>query len=221
MSRRLQTGWISSFSGLIAVALWVTGAALMGTEHVALPGGLPEESANAVLQHFTANEDATVSGSWLFMIGGLAFIWFVGILRARLVKAEGDAATFSSLAFGGGVATGICLLGMASGGLVTALGNARLEVSAAQALNAVEAMFFVIAELCAVVLVAAVSLTAAKTRVFARWWAVVGGVLAVWLLIAPIGWVGLLAGVPLWTIGTNLMLLRGARSGRLTEAVTT
>ena len=32
--------------------------------------------------------------------------------------------------------------------------------------------------------------------------------LAVWLLILPIGWAGLLVGLPLWTALTSVLLLR-------------
>lgn len=199
---------VSTLTGILAVVLWIVGVAVMGSVHVAIPGGLPEEGANAVLRHFQANEDSVVSGSWLFMIGAVAFIWFAGILRSRLLAAEGGEGTFSAIAFAGGIATGIFALGMPSGGLIAALGINHLDASAALALNAVEGVFFVGAELSAIILVLATSTVAVRTGIFARWWAGAGFLLALWLVIAPIGWVGLLVGLPVWTIGTSVMLLR-------------
>jgi hypothetical protein len=223
-TRRNWVDRVSALTGILAVILWIGGVAVMGTDHLALPGGLPEEGAGAVLEHLRANQDSVVSGSWLFMVGSVAFIWFAGMLRSRLIAPEGGVGTFTAIAFGGGVATGALSLGMPAGGLIAALGAGHVDASAAQALNAVEAIFFVGAELSAIVLVAATSVVVARTGVLARWWAVAGTLLAVWLVIAPIGWVGLLVGLPLWTLGTSVMLLqrldrrpepvgRGATSG--------
>lgn len=206
MSNRAER--VFTLTGILAVVLWIGGIAIMGTDHVALPGGLPEEGADAVLQHFRANEDSVVSGSWLFMVGSVAFIWFAGLLRSRLVVAEDDEATFSAIAFAGGVATGIFAIGMPLGGLIAALGIDHVDASVAQALNAVEGVFFVGAELSAIVLVGATSVAVLRTGVLPRWWAGAGALLAVWLVILPIGWVGLLVGLPVWTIGTSLILLR-------------
>jgi hypothetical protein len=39
-----------------------------------------------------------------------------------------------------------------------------------------------------------------------RWLAWVSFLFALWLLIPPIGWAGLLLGVPLWTVAVALLL---------------
>lgn len=77
----------------------------------------------------------------------------------------------------------------------------------AAALNAFETAFFIGAELSAIVLLAATAVVALRTGVLPRWWAAVTIVLAVWLVIGPIGWLGLLAGLPVWTVVTSLMLM--------------
>lgn len=46
-----------------------------------------------------------------------------------------------------------------------------------------------------------------------RWLAIASIVLAVWLVIGPIGWIGLLVGVPIWTIATSILLLRTKPAG--------
>ena len=44
-----------------------------------------------------------------------------------------------------------------------------------------------------------------------KWWAVFSGLLAIVLLIGPIGWIGLIFGIPIWTIGTTLILTPAPR----------
>lgn len=200
----------AALAGGVAVLLWVVGVAATGGGHVGLPGGIPEESADEVLAHFRENADAVVSGGWLFMLGSLAFLAFAGILRARLVRAEGGAGTFTSIAFTGGIATGVFALGIPAGGVVAALGVDQLGASEAAALNAMEAVFFIGTELSAIVLLVAAAVVALRTAVLPRWWAVAGILLAVWLVIGPIGWIAVLAGLPVWTIATGLLLLRAA-----------
>jgi hypothetical protein len=200
----------SALAGLLAVALWIVGIATIGGGHLGLPGGVPEESADEVLAHFRENEDAVVSGGWLFMLGSLAFLWFAGILRGRLIRAEGSSGTFASIAFAGGVATGVFAVGIPTGGVVAALGVDQLGAPEAAALNALETAFFLGAELAAIVLLAACAVVALRTASSPRWWAAASILLAVWLVIGPIGWVGLLAGLPAWTVVTSVMLFYGA-----------
>jgi hypothetical protein len=205
MSDRLER--FSALAGVLAVALWALGIALIGGGHLGLPGGVPEESADEVFAHFQANEDSAVSGGWLFMLGSLAFLWFAGTLRSRLVGAEGGTATFASIAFAGGVATGVFALGIPTGGVVAALGIDHIGAQEAAALNALEAAFFIGAELSAILLLAAAATVALRTAALPRWWAAASILLAVWLVIGPIGWIGLLAGLPAWTILTSVMLV--------------
>jgi hypothetical protein len=201
----------SALAGVLAALLWVGGVVLIGGGHVGLPGGIPEEGADEVLAHFQGNADSVVSGGWLFMLGSLAFLWFVGILRSRLVRAEGGAETFASIAFAGGVSTAVFALGIPTGGVVAALGVDELGASEAAALNALEATFFIGAELSAIVLLAAAAAVALRTAVLPRWWAGMSILLAVWLAIGPIGWIGVLAGIPVWTITTSVILARADR----------
>lgn len=202
---------VSALAGVLAVLLWVGGVVLIGGSHVGLPGGIPEEGAEEVLAHFQGNADSVVSGGWLFMLGSLAFLWFVGILRSRLFRAESGAQTFASIAFAGGVSTSVFALGLPTGGVVAALGVDHLGASEAAALNALEATFFIGAELSAIVLLAAATVVALRTAVLPRWWAGMSILLAVWLAIGPIGWIGVLVGIPVWTVTTSVILARADR----------
>jgi hypothetical protein len=197
----------SILAGILAVLLWIVGVVMSRGEHVGLPGGLPEEGAEEVLTYFREHEGSVLAGAWLFMLGSLLFLWFVGALRSRLTDAEGGAGTLATIALAGGIATAIFTLGMPIGGLVATLEVNQIDASTAQALNGVEAVFFIGAELSAIVLLIATAAVWLRTRTVAAWWAWATMLLAVWLLILPIGWIGLLIGVPVWTIVTSVMLL--------------
>lgn len=206
MTRKLER--FSALAGVLAVALWIIGVLAVGGGHVGLAGGLPEEGADEVFAHFEARADSAVAGGWLFMIGSLAFLWFVGALRSRLSAAEGGVGTFSGIAFAGGIVTGAMLLAMPAGGVVAGLSTKHIGAGEAAALNAVEAVFFIGAELAAIVMLLGAAAAAWNRAVLPGWWAIMSVVLAVWLVIGPIGWIGLLVGLPLWTILTSVLLVR-------------
>ena len=198
----------SALAGVVAVVLWAAALAIVGGDHVGLPGGLPEEGADETHAYFRENEGRVVGASALFMIGSLFFVWFNGILRTHL-GGDDRPATFATIAFAGGIATAIFAIAMPAGGLVAALNADDIEASTAEALNAVETVFFIAAELSAIVLLVGGSVASLRTARLPRWWAIVSIVLAVWLLILPIGWAGLLVGVPVWTLITSVLLFRG------------
>lgn len=203
---------ISLLPGILAVVLWVVGIVII--EGVA--GAVPEDaSAEQVLAFYRENENAVAAGSWIFMLGALAFMWFATLLRSRLLAAEGGTGPYSTLAFAGAVATAIFALGVPAGGLAVAIAVDDVGAPAAQALHATGTVFFVGAELSAIVLLLGAAVVSLRTRALPRWWAVVSIVLAVWLVIGPIGWLGLLLGVPIWTIITSTILAfgRGAAPG--------
>lgn len=200
---------LSALAGVFAVVLWAAAVAILGGDHVGLPGGLPEEGADETHAYFRENESNVVAASALFMIGSLFFLWFIGILRVRLGGDDDRGGTFAPLAFAGGVATAIFAIGMPTGGLVAALNADDIQASTAEALNAVETAFLIAAELSAIVLLIGSALASLGTARLPRWWAIVSIVLAVWLLILPIGWAGLLVGLPVWTVITSVLLFRG------------
>jgi hypothetical protein len=122
----------------------------------------------------------------------------------------------STLAFASGVAVVIFLLGLPAGDMAGALSNEELEPQAAQALSSLGDVFFIGAELSAAVLLFAVGLLAVRLRVLPVWLGWASFVIALWLLIPPIGWAGLLLGVPLWTLVTSVLLyLRPAEPAQI------
>jgi hypothetical protein len=70
----------------------------------------------------------------------------------------------------------------------------------------VDDAFFVGAELAAALLLVATGLAILRYSALPRWVAWISFLFALWLLIPPIGWAGLLVGVPLWTIIVAVLL---------------
>ena len=195
-------GWerLAALSGLFAVALWVIGVVL---EEVS---NLPGEDPNEILSWFQDESNTILSGAFIFMLGSLFFLIFIGALRVRLVRAESESAFLSAIAFGAGLVVVALTLLIPGPNLAGALAEDDLTPEAAQALTVVDDAFFVGAELAAALLLVATGLAILRYGALPRWLAWISFLFALWLLIPPIGWAGLLVGVPLWTIIVAVLL---------------
>src|SRR5262249_49331510 len=91
-----------------------------------------------------------------------------------------------------------------------AINKSDISATTAGTLHHLSDLFFVGAELSAILLLSAVAVVSIRTGVLPRWWAILGALLAVVLVIGPIGWAALLFGLPLWTLGTTVLLARGS-----------
>ena len=200
-------------TGVLAVALWVVGLVISqsSTSH------LSDKATDAqVLAWIQGNNNPIILGSWLFMIGCISFVWFAGILRSRLAAAEGGTHALSTIAFGGAVAAAVMGLGTQAD-IASAINASDISAATAGTFHHLGDLFFMGAELSLITLLAAVTALAYRTAVVPKWWGTVGGIVAVVLAIGPIGWAGLIFGLPVWTLGTSVMLLRS--SGPQAEAV--
>src|SRR5262249_23019737 len=101
-----------------------------------------------------------------------------------------------------GVTLGGAGVAAAFGGLVAAvdvggaIDKSEIGPSTAATLHHALDVFFVSAELAAIVPLGAVAVLAWRTRVLPRWWAVFSGLVAIVLVLGPVGWAGLLFGRP-------------------------
>jgi hypothetical protein len=195
-------GWerLAALSGLVAVALWVIGVVLEELSN------LPGEDPNEILSWFQDESNTILSGAFIFMLGSLFFLIFIGALRVRLVRAESESAFLSAIAFGAGIVVAAMTLLIPGPNLAGALAEDDLTPEAAQALTVVDDAFFVGAELAAALLLVATGLAILRYGALPRWLAWISFLFALWLLIPPIGWAGLLVGVPLWTIIVAVLL---------------
>ena len=208
-------------SGVKAVVLWVVGIILLTG-----PGHLGNNSSDAPLSVLSAyvNHHAAIQwGAWFVMLGALAFLWFVGSLRAALFSAEGGTGRLASIAAFGGVATGICVLLAHVPSFAAASTSDNLTAPGAKALILMDDVFFYGAEFSVAVLFLATAVSIMRwgaLPVWLGWVSIVFGVLAV---IPPIGWAVVGLGLPLWTLVVSWMLFakgRGAPAGTAPAAST-
>ena len=86
------------------------------------PADRPElNQPPAVILSYFGEQDTVILGSFLLMLAAVAFIWFAGSLRVVLRRKEGGEGRLSAIAFGGGVAAGVCMLAWPAANLFGAL----------------------------------------------------------------------------------------------------
>ena len=200
----MRWGWerLAALSGVVAVALWVIGIVIQESSN--LPGD--DAGGDEVLAWFASEENTILAGGFVFMLGALFFFVFLAALRVRLLEAEGPVGFLTALVYGAGIAAALSLLMLPAPDMSGALSNEELTGDAALAVNSLGDMFFLGAELASALLIAAAGLIFIRTRVLPAWLGWASLVVALWLLIPPIGWAGLLLGVPLWTILVSVLL---------------
>jgi hypothetical protein len=191
-------------AGVAAVVFWIVGFLLFVSTDVE-----GADTAAEILAGYKNDEGTILLAAWVFVFGGVLFLWFLGTLRARLRAAEGAPGHLTAVAFAGGIAAAVFLMSLPLGDVSGALAD-NLEPAAAQALNEIGTAFFVGAEFSALALVVATALLVLRTGVLPRWLAWVSLLLGLWLLIGPIGWLGLIFGFPLWVIVVSVLLWRQA-----------
>jgi hypothetical protein len=200
----MRWGWerLAALAGVIAVVLWVIGILIQ--ESSDMPGDEP--TGEQILSWYVNDEQTILAAGFVFMLGALLFLVFLGALRVRLLAGEGPAGFLTTIAFAGGVGVGLFLLMLPGPDFAAALSKDELSPDAALAINSLGDMFFLGAELSAALLLAAAGLLFIQTRVLQVWLGWASLVVALWLLIPPVGWAGLLLAFPLWTILVAVLL---------------
>ena len=198
-----------ALTGPLTVALWIVGLALL-TSHQ--PGD--HASGSDILAWYKAHTDTILLGGWLFMIGCVGFVTFVAGLRRRL----GEAA---QLAVAGAAIAALSGMLMAAVDVAGGLDKKDIVPATAATFHHAVDIFFISAELAAILPVAAVAIVAWRTRALPRWWAAFSGLVAVVLIIGPIGWIALIFGLPVWTLGTSLIVLLRRSDARVRTTVAT
>ncbi len=192
--------------GPLAIVLWIAGIFML--THNA-PGS--HQTGSDILAWYRSNTNQVLLGGWLFMLGCLGFVTFFSGLRGRLAVAAGPGSQLPGLGFAGAAMAGVCGMLMAAVDVAGAIDKKDIGPATAATFHHSVDIFFVGAELAAILPLAAVTLIAWRTRILPRWWATFSGLVVVVLVIGPIGWLGLIFGLPIWTLGTSLfVLLRGS-----------
>jgi hypothetical protein len=192
-----------AFAGPITVGLWILGVFLVTKGQ---PGN--HATGGQILGFYKSHTNTILLGGWFFMLGCLGFVTFVSGLRARVMN---GASQLAGLAVAGATMTGVFGMLFAATDVGGAIDKTEISTATAATFHHAGDLFFVCAELSAVLVVGSIAIMAWKTRVLPRWWTVYSGLLVVVLVAGPIGWIGLIFGLPIWTLGTSLFVLLGSR----------
>jgi hypothetical protein len=214
MNKSENRSW--GLTGLLAVALWIVGLILLTHN-----GPADHATGNDILAWYRSETNTILLGGWLFMLGCLSFVTFLAGLRMRLAGVLGASSPLPGLALAGAAIAGVCGMLTAAVDVGGAIDKNDIGPSTAAAFHHFLDVFFISAELAAILPVGVVAVVAWRTRVLPRWWAAFSALVAIVLIIGPIGWLGLIFGVPIWTIGTSMfVLLRSPARVRGTEVAT-
>lgn len=202
---------LAPLTGIAAPILWILGIFIIESGNVLTDKATGEQA----LAYFRDESGSLFFGFALFGFGVMAFVWFLGSLRSRLLDAEGGSGRLTAIAFAGGVGVAIGLLATWAPQLSAAIAldeNSPMGPEAAQALWLAGTGFFVVTELFAAVFLFAVGLVSFRHGAFPKWLAWAGVVLGVLAMILPIGWIAVIIGLPLWTLAAAIWLYRAGVS---------
>ncbi len=206
---RTRTSWdrYQPLAGVVAVVLWVVGI-------IVAQNAINDKNPDTILHAYRKEEGSILLGGFLWLLGTFVFFWFLGNLRARLAAAEGGVQRLTAVAYGGGVATAIFGFAMVGPDMSAAIADgADLSAPAAEAIHIMGDVFFIGAELSAAVLLSAVGCHALATRVFPRWFGFLSLLVALVLIVLPVGWAALIFGFPVWVLLVSFLLWQGSARG--------
>jgi hypothetical protein len=203
---------------VLAVALWIAGLVVINS----FSDKIPHHPTDAqLLAWFQGNQNSILSGGWLWVLGCLAFLWFVALLRPRLADAEGGHHTYTTLAFAGAAAATVFGFLIQAGDMGAAIDHDSISAATAGTLHNMTDVFFVCGELALIPFFVGVAVVAFRTAVLPKWWAAFSVLIAVVLVIGPIGWAALIFGTPVWLLGTGLIVGSTPRVQRRAVAAAT
>ena len=218
MSGHRGTSW-GATSGLIALLLG-TGAASLESGTL---GTWPSAGDPSYTSFLTENRTPILAQSLLFVFSSAAMIWFLGCVRARLVRCEGTPGTLSSIAFGAGlIAAAMNISGQAAQIVVTLPSAASLDTHAAAAFEDLCLVTTTLADVPLVVMFAAIAALTLGAHAYPAWlgWIAVAAAVAALVFtfslvpvsgpLSPPGWLTMvLRLVPaLWYIPAIVIMIR-------------
>jgi hypothetical protein len=201
--QRMRTPRAAAIAGIVFSVLFITSLLLVWISIPADPLG----PASAVINHLK-----TISFSLnLLPFAGIAFLWFIAVIRDRLGELEDR--FFATVFLGSGLLFIAMIFSAAAtaGGIITVLGTGseNLVQSGAYALGRAEIAqtMHIYAMKMAGVFMITTSTIAIQTRAFPHWMAVLGYVLALLLLLSvgTIEWIPLV--FPLWVLLISAYIL--------------
>lgn len=203
---------LAPFTGAVFVIFAVGGGlfGLGGVEWLA--------SGEDIAAHFQENTRAVWTGAGLMMLAPVFLLWFLGSLWQRMRAVEATPARLSVIMFGGGVAFAAAHIAGASlimGAAGRASERALAPAYAELAFDGASILWSVGGAIALAVVLLSFAVLAARARTYPTWWVWVTGLVGAALLIVPIAWLVMIAGMA-WILTMSLWLgLTGWRAGAL------
>ncbi len=141
-------------------------------------------SANEIAAYYTAHSGAVQAVVYLFLLGLLFSLWFIGYLRTVFARAEGEPHHLSTLFFGSGVAA--VAIGMVFWGMSLALPGKAADLGVIKALSDVVSFGISMTFLLNFLHVGTASVLVLRTGVLPRWVGVFALVVAVVLFVGSL-----------------------------------
>jgi hypothetical protein len=172
-------------AGALGVVCFVVAIVIYGT------GPSDTASDREIVDYFakSSNQTKYVVAFYFFFAAFLLMLVFLASLRTVLVEAEGVPGRLTALAYAGGVASAVLLLAanaFFAAPAITAKDSDKfvLDPNTYRFINDTGYVFFVTGVMAAVLMVVATSLIALRTGVFPGWFAWIGFLVAVTLVVA-------------------------------------
>jgi hypothetical protein len=200
-----------ALAGILAIVLWILGLVVVNSFSDKIPHN-PTDSQ--LLTWVKGNTNSILLGGWRWMVGCIVFVWFANVLRSRLAAREGGVTPYATLTFGGAIAAAAFGMLTMAGDVGAAINKDDISAATAGTLHNSGDMFFVAAELMLILFFVGAAVASLRTALLPKWWAWLAILIAIVLVIGPIGWAALIFGTPIWTLGTTFLLLRPERRGQ-------
>ncbi len=191
-------------AGAFSAALWVLGVFLLEA------AGNPSGPANGeeVAQFYRDERVAILIAATLHTLGSFLFLWFLAALRPVL-DASGAPSWLRTATLVGGTAGGALMLALTGGQSTGATTDKELVTpDAAIVFWRLAHGFFVAAEVALALFLGALVVLTLRRVILPRWLGWFGLVIAIVLLIPPLGWLALLFLFPVWLAIASVLLFR-------------
>jgi hypothetical protein len=200
--RQLRAPWAASIAGLLFSVLFTAALVLVRSQ-------MDETGQSAGI---------VIGGLYLAPFAGIMFLWFVAVVRDQIGEREDR--FFATVFFGSGLLFVALLFTTAAvistpTALVEFMGGAQPSAEAIALLRALGyTLLFALSTRAAAVFMVATATIGIRSGVFPRWFALVGYLLGVVLLVAVsfVDWFILV--LPAWVAVVSLFILRRERARR-------
>lgn len=193
------TGFAAALLGILSFVLGFTWADEPDTDAPA---------AEIALWMTDKSWEILVTG-WVWWLAVASFLWFMGSLRSVLGPAEGGTRRVTSIAFSAGavfaVFAALFSVPIVAGAAADEFDDRTITPETADVLWVLGSGVFGAVEIAAAVMILAVGLVVVRAGALPKWYGWLSLLYGLWLLILPIGWIGMI-GLPVWILLTAALV---------------